>query len=69
MMKGLGDMSPEGRPEGRTDGHNGDYLLPRNFSGSIKMCILGPVFMMLRVPSIGVIVYEAWLIVYWGQFL
>ena len=37
MMKGLGNMSPDGRTEGRTDGHNGDYMLHRNFSGSIKI--------------------------------
>jgi len=25
-----------GRTDGQTDGQGGDYMLPRNFSGSIK---------------------------------
>jgi len=31
-----------GRTDGRTDGQGDDYMLPRNFSGSIK--IIGPHF-------------------------
>jgi len=29
-----------GRTDGRTDGQGGDYMLPRNFSGSIKTLVL-----------------------------
>ena len=28
----------DGLTDWRTDGQGGDYMLPRNFSGSIKMC-------------------------------
>ena len=30
------DGRTDGLTDGRTDGQGGDYMLPRNFSGSIK---------------------------------
>jgi hypothetical protein len=36
-MRGLGDMNSGGRSNGKTDGHNGDSVLPGNFFGVYKM--------------------------------
>ena len=36
---GRTDGLTDGRTDGRTDGQGGDYMLPRNFSGSITNCI------------------------------
>jgi len=33
---GRTDGRTDGLTDGRTDGQGGDYMLPRNFSGSIK---------------------------------
>ena len=33
---GRTDGQTDGRTDGRTDGQGGDYMLPRNFSKSIK---------------------------------
>ena len=35
---GRTDGRTDGLTDGRTDGQGGDYMLPRNFSGSIKRC-------------------------------
>jgi len=34
---GLTDGRTDGLTDGRTDGQGDDYMLPRNFSGSIKI--------------------------------
>jgi len=34
---GRTDGRTDGLTDGRTDGQGGDYMLPRNFSGSIKI--------------------------------
>ena len=34
-----------GRTDGRTDGQGGDYMLPRNFSGSIKIFKINAVYL------------------------
>ena len=34
---GRTDGLTDGLTDGRTDGQGGDYMLPRNFSGSIKI--------------------------------
>ena len=35
---GRTDGRTDGLTDGRTDGQGDDYMLPRNFSGSIKIC-------------------------------
>jgi len=39
LTDGRTDGRTHGRTDGRTDGQGGDYMLPRNFSGSIKINI------------------------------
>ena len=48
---GRTDWRTDGLTDWRTDGQPGDYMLPRNFSGSIKMCKLLLSFKNLVIPT------------------